>query len=64
MIHESDSLRLVLLIDLHHPDLSEARRRLWQRRLRVVGWHEDGPRYEVDYTVNISGDQEGGKDEL
>ena len=54
----------MLLIDLHHPDLSEARRQLWQRRLRVVGWQEDGPRYEVDYTVNISGDQEGGKDEL
>ena len=44
--------------------IEEARRRLWQRRLRVVGWQEDGPRYEVDYTVNITGDQEGRKDEL
>ena len=38
MIHESDAQRIVLLIDLHHPELSEERRRLWQKRFQVTRW--------------------------
>ena len=63
MIHESDGQRIVLLIDLHHPDLSEERRRLWQKRFQVTRWSVSGPTYVINYDEEVT-EGEGGKDEL
>ena len=52
----------MLLMDLHHPDLSEDRRRLWRRRLHTVAWEEDGPKYAVNYDAKSSGERR--KEEL
>ena len=54
----------MLLIDLHHPDLSEERRRLWRRRLHTVAWEEDGPKYAVNYDNDRITSEERGKEEL
>ena len=54
---------MVLLIDLHHPDLSEERRRLWQRRFQVTRRSVDGPTYVINYDEEVT-KGEGGKDEL
>ena len=53
----------MLLIDLHHLDLSEERRRLWRRRLHTVAWEEDGPKYAVNYDATIIS-EDIGKEEL
>ena len=64
MIHRSEETRMVLLLDIHHPDLSEDRRRLWRRRLHTVAWEEDGPKYAVNYDNDRITSEERGKEEL
>ena len=57
---------MVLLLDIHHPDLSEDRRRLWRQRMRVTSWGESGPAYEVSYEDEAGVTEEGkrGREEL
>ena len=63
VIHESDAQRIVLLIDLHHPELSEERRRLWQKRFQVTRRSVSGPTYVINLEDEVT-QGEGGKDEL
>ena len=63
MIHESDAQRIVLLIDLHHPEPSEERRRLLQMRIQVTRWSVSGPSYAINYEDEVT-QGEGGGDEL
>ena len=50
VIHRSEERRMVLVLDIHHPDLTEDRRRLWRQRLRVTSWDDSGPPgFEVNY---------------
>ena len=66
MIHRSEERRMVLLLDIHHPDLSEDRRRLWRQRMRVTSWGESGPAFEVSYEDEAGVTEEGetGREEL
>ena len=60
VIHRSEETRMVLLLDIHHPDLSEDRRRLWRQRMRVTSWGESGPAFEVSYEDEAGVTEEGG----
>ena len=68
VIHCSEETRMVLLLDIHHPDLSEDRRRLWRQRLRVTSWDDSGPPgFEVNYEdeAEVTGEAESaGREEL
>ena len=67
VIHRSEERRMVLLLDIHHPDLTEDRRRLWRQRLRVTSWGESGPGFEVNYEdeAEVTGEAESvGREEL
>ena len=66
VIHRSEERRMVLLLDIHHPDLSEDRRRLWRQRMRVTSWGESGPAYEVSYEdeAGVTEDGKRGREEL
>ena len=43
----SNETRIVLIIDFNHPDLSEEDRQIQDRRWKVIGHKEDGPRYSL-----------------
>ena len=68
VIHRSEERRMVLVLDIHHPDLAEDRRRLWRQRLRVTSWGESGPPgFEVNYEeeAEVTGEAESaGREEL
>ena len=58
---------MVLVLDIHHPDLTEDRRRLWRQRLRVTSWDEAGPGFVVNYMdeAEVTGEAESaGREEL
>ena len=58
---------MVLVLDIHHPDLPEDRRRLWRQRLRVTSWGDSGPGFEVNYNdeAGVTGEVESvGREEL
>ena len=66
VIHRSEERRMVLLLDIHHPDLTEDGRRLWRQRMRVTSWGESGPAYEVSYEdeAGVTEDGKRGREEL
>ena len=65
VIHESQGQRIVLIIDFHHPDLSQERRQWWHDHVKVVGMGVDGPKFDIikdaDHAVNT---EHSHKDEL
>ena len=53
VIHQSNGIRISVMFDINHPDLTEDRLRLWRARLKVVGKSGSGPLYRPDYTANV-----------
>ena len=45
--NESNETRIVLIVDINHPELTEERRNWYQTRLKVMGQDVDGPRYDL-----------------
>ena len=48
VIHESNSTRIVLILDINHPDLSEEKRAWYENHLEVEGYDVDGPRFKLN----------------
>ena len=73
VIHQSNGIRISVMFDINHPDLTEDRLRLWRARLKGGGKSGAGALYRPDYTANVlwRADysakvimEKGGKDEL
>lgn len=47
VIHESEGQRIVLIIDFHHPELSQERKQWWHDHVKVVGTGVDGPQFDI-----------------
>ena len=48
VIHESNSTRIVLILDINHPGLSEEKRAWYENHLEVEGYDVDGPRFNLN----------------
>ena len=52
VIHESNKTRIVLILDINHPGLSEEKRAWYEEHLQVEGHDVDGPRFFLNTNVN------------
>ena len=46
--HESNKTRIVLILDINHPGLSEEKRAWYENHLEVEGYDVDGPRFSLN----------------
>ena len=63
VIHQSNKTRIVLILDINHPELSEEKRAWYEEHLVVEGYDVDGPRFNLKRDENID-INENKKDEL
>ena len=61
--HESNNTRIVLILDINHPDLSEEKRAWYEEHLEVEGVDVDGPRFKLN-KEEIIHENSNKKDEL
>merc|ERR1719483_678421 len=68
--NESNKTRIVLIVDINHPELSEETREWYQKTLKVVGQGVDGPKYNLigeeveELSERIEQEEEYSREEL